>query len=612
MDNLVRFSLIYSTYVIAACGQISQSPLRNASVNGPYFFRQLEFSTDASGNITGSVASLGSLIFDGVGRYSVNGFQTVGNQQTTPLTGSGVYSVQSSGVMTLSNPQRNGFVLNARLGTELILGSTTESADNTFDLFAAIPAPASGQGSTLFQGTYSMASFELQNSVASGVRSAIFSLPVSGGGLISTFQATGHAASLQGGAVQVQNVGGASYAVGADGSGTISFGASSNLLSGTKNLYVSQSGNVILSGSPYAGGQDLLIGVRQFSGTPTAASLSGLYWTGGIRLDVGHLSTAAYAGSLNGISLLAQAVTAQRLHQIGLAPGFDVTLANPVLANANGTFALNLDILALGSGANSFVAAGLNTTDIGGYSIDIGIRAPPLTGTGVYVNPQGVLNAASLSPTGAAVAPGEFVSLFGTGLAAAPLSTSPPYPLALGDVSVTVNGIPAPLAYASPNQLNVLIPYGVTGPSATILVTNAGNLSNAVALPLQRTAPGTFSANGSGTGAGAITHANGSLVTASNPARRGETVVIYGAGLGTVTPTVADGVPGNGSTVNAVAVTIAGQAASVVFGGLSPSFPGLYQVNVLIPANLVGNGALPLAIRTVDAFHCQVDLLVQQ
>ncbi len=584
--------------------------LQNGSVNGRYFFRQLQFSTDTLGRITGSAASLGSLSFDGAGRFTVDGFQTAGNLPATPLTGTGTYTVQSSGVMTISNPQRNGLTINARLGTEMILGSTTESGDNTFDLFAAILAPADGQGNSLFQGTYSVSSFELQSGLAAGARSALFSLPVDLGGAIGVFRATGHAANLQNGVLFTETVGGASYAMGANGIGTISLSGTSPLLSGTRNLYVSRSGNVILAGSPYPGGQDFFIGVRQFVGRPALSNLSGLYWTGGLRLDTKNLSTEAYAGSLNSSPSLARAVTADRLHQFGTAPE-DATLANAISVNSDGNFAYGLDVLSLGTGGDSFVASGLSTVDPGGYSIDIGIRAPVLTGPGVFVNPQGILNAASLAPAGAAISPGELVSLFGTGLASTAVTGTPPYPQTLGEVSLTINGLPAPIAYVSSGQVNFLVPYAAAGATANIVVTNGTSISNTVAVALQKTSPGAFSAGGAGTGLGAITHANGSLVTVANPAARGETVVVYAAGLGVVTPAAIDGTASSGTTINPVAVAIAGQPAKVTFAGLSPSFPGLYQINVLIPANLAGKGALPLAIQTIDAFHDQVDLQVQ-
>ncbi len=80
------------------------------------------------------------MTFDGIGRYSLNAQQTVGTLNATPLAGSGTYSIGSSGTMTIGNPQRNSLTINARLGTEAIVGSTTESGDNTFDFFIAVPA----------------------------------------------------------------------------------------------------------------------------------------------------------------------------------------------------------------------------------------------------------------------------------------------------------------------------------------------------------------------------------------------------------------------------------------------------------------------------------------
>jgi uncharacterized protein (TIGR03437 family) len=59
-----------------------------------------------------------------------------------------------------------------------------------------------------------------------------------------------------------------------------------------------------------------------------------------------------------------------------------------------------------------------------------------------------------------------------------------------------------------------------------------------------KTAPGVFSLNQTGSGPGAITHANFQVVSPSNPAKRGETILIYLTGLGAVSPTIADGAPG--------------------------------------------------------------------
>jgi uncharacterized protein (TIGR03437 family) len=593
--------------------------LTNASIQGTYFFRHLQFTTDTSSNVIDSRAALGTIAFDGAGHYTLNGFQTVTNLAPVNLVVNGIYALGAAGVMTLTNPQRTNFLMNGRAGTEAILASTTETGDNTFDLFAAIPAPTAVQSLGSFFGNYYIASLELPGGGGTAVRSALTAVTSGGNGVFNCI-VTGHAAGVNNGAVSTQGNSGLDYAIAPDGSGTIDFGSSSNNLNGTKNLYVSQSGNVILSGSLVAGSQDFLIGVRAYAGTPGGTSISGLFWQGGLRLDQAHASTQAYAGSLNGFSTLGRVVFADRLHQIGISPGYDFTGENDIAVNPagtfpNGTLAIGFDLLGVGANGSTLVDADLNAFDATGFSIDVAIQAPSLTGTGVYLNPQGIVNAASLAPAGQSISGGEFVSLFGSGMAAQQMAASPPYPLTLGGVTVTVNGTAAPVYFVSSGQVNFVVPYGATGGSAALVVTNNGVASNSVTVPLQKTSPGIFSVDGSGTGDGTVTHASGGLVNAKNPAKKGETVTIYVAGLGLVTPQPADGVPGTGnpvSTINApVTVTIGGQAATVVFAGLAPGFPGLYQLNVTIPATLSGSGSLPLALETADTFTDQVNIEVR-
>src|ERR1035438_639439 len=91
----------------------------------------------------------------------------------------------------------------------------------------------------------------------------------------------------------------------------------------------------------------------------------------------------------------------------------------------------------------------------------------------------------------------------------------------------------------------------------------------------------------SGAGAGVITvvKPDGTQFpnTPSEPAKSGDALVIYCAGLGAVNPLVPDGAAAPSSppamTVNPVNVTIGGKPAPVLFSGLAPGFAGLYQVN---------------------------------
>ena len=141
-----------------------------------------------------------------------------------------------------------------------------------------------------------------------------------------------------------------------------------------------------------------------------------------------------------------------------------------------------------------------------------------------------------------------------------------------------INNKPAPLYFVSPGQLNVLVPFATTGPTATIVVQNGSVNSNTVTVPVAATSPGIYSLDQSGSGGGAILHADYSLVNAAKPAAGGETVLIYLTGLGTVTPSVADGTAGTGSALHTadanVVVYVGGQQATVRLQGAGPRISG--------------------------------------
>ena len=78
-----------------------------------------------------------------------------------------------------------------------------------------------------------------------------------------------------------------------------------------------------------------------------------------------------------------------------------------------------------------------------------------------------VLNAASYHAT---LAPGGWAVIYGTNLAPAEATAAGvPLPKSLGNVSVTVGGVQAPLLYVSPTQVNALIPFEVALPSNSVL-----------------------------------------------------------------------------------------------------------------------------------------------
>src|SRR5207302_5889993 len=135
---------------------------------------------------------------------------------------------------------------------------------------------------------------------------------------------------------------------------------------------------------------------------------------------------------------------------------------------------------------------------------------------------------------------------------------APPYPPSLNGVTVSINNLPAPIYLVSSGQINCLVPFAVTGTTATIVVTNNGAVSNSVTVPLGKTSPGIFSADTSGAGDGIIAHLDGTLVNAGAPATKNEILVMYLTGLGALATPLPDGTgsPGADSALAPVTVLV--------------------------------------------------------
>ena len=612
MTKLTGWAWVILAELLSATPSFAQT-LNNQSLSGKYFFRHISLGTDGvnPGSLTDARTLMGSITFNGSGGYSYIGQLLAGTNAAVSQSNSGKYALDAGGFVSLDNPLRSGATINARFANEAVVGSSTESTDNTYDLFVAIPAPSGG---AVFAGPYNCMSLEFPGGTSANMRSTQFPLNQSqaASGSLQDYSVYGHAAGITLGVPLTQQVTGATYAMGADGLGSITVGTVNNaqLLSGTRTLYLSASGDIVLGGSTAAGGHDILIGVKLLSGA-TNSTWNATYWGAGLRVD--SSAVAEYSGALAARGQ-GKLTWAKRFKALG-AGVFDYTGVNSYALGADGTGTVDLTQVALGAAGTAFAGAAISSTDPGAYEIYFGVQVPALTGTGVFLNPLGVVNAASSAPAGNPISPGEFVTLYGTGLANSKQTAAPPYPLSLNGVSVLINNKPAPLYFVSPGQLNVLVPFATTGPTATIVVQNGSVNSNTVTVPVAATSPGVYTLDQSGSGGGAILHADYGLVNPAKPAIGGETVLIYLTGLGTVKNPPADGTAGTITTLYTadadVVVYVGGEQATVLFKGLAPGYPGLYQLNVTLPQFLKASGNLPLAIQTPNAFHDQVDIPVQ-
>jgi len=613
--------MAFAMLAAAAHAQVSN----NASLTGKYYFREVALQTSAGAAVSQTQSASGTLTFDGNGNFTVLGQQLTAATPAAPLSASGTYTVSPGGFVTLSNPLLAGVTMNARLGAEGLLGSSTEAGPNVFDLLIAVRGPTNAVSNAALTGPYWVSSLEFPNGGVANIRDTNFELTANGQGGFAETMVTGQAANL-GNTLLTETVSPMSYSLNSDGSGTMTFPAgagldiTTQLIEGVKNVYVSQDGSFFIGGSTAAGGHGIIVGVKAFAGGTSNsagnASWSGLYFAAGMRYDTSPARLASVVGSVNPVAQ--GAVWERRTHQSdGL---FDATplIAYSLGADGSGIYTSTPGHVDLASNALVFSTSGVDVQSSTSYELYFGgsVLAQSGQGSGPFLHPLGIFNAGSYVPPGFPVSPGGFVALFGNGLAAAPAQAGIPFPTVLGQTQVKVNGIAAPIYAVSPTQINAVVPYGVTGTTATFVVSVNGVASNSVIVPLAPTAPGVFSLSANGLGDGAILHADFSVVNQANPAMPGEIVQVFLTGLGAVTPAVHDGTAAPSKPLAIagapVSVYVGGLPVSIIqFQGLSPGLASLYQLNIPIPLGL-GPGPQPLAVQTASAFTDLVDVWVAE
>ena len=582
------------------------------SLTGKYFFREMAVASDTS-----QATSLsGTLTFDGTGAFSFQGQQLAGNNGPTTAAGSGTYAVTSSATVTLSpDPLRPGSGLNGRLGVSALVASNTETSTAFLSMLVAIPAPAGNVSNSTLKGNYWIATLELPSGTLASVRDGFVQAAANATGGFTTVAVSGEIAGGVG-AVS-QGVAGATYSLNADGTGSANFpapagaNASGLVLSGTKTIYASQDGSIFIGGSTAAGGQGILIGIQAGSAPASNSTLSGTYFGCGMNASTPVSAFVGSASSTGDTNI----VWSRRYLQTGNPGPLNVSALNNYTVGSNSAGFLLSDSLAVSNG-NYFIASGAEQdVTTGNFELIFGVKAPSMSGSGLFLNPLGVFNGASYAPVGFPISPGELITLFGTGFPnQTALFKTLPLPTTLGGMQVLINGTAVPMFSVAPNQISAMVPFTVNGSTATVAVTSGGQQSNVVTVPVAPSSPGIFSLTSNGLGPGAILHPDYSVVSEDSPAHRGETVQIYLTGLGSVSPTIPAGTaaPSNPlSTVpGSLAVYVNGIQATIAFKGLAPTLVALYQVNIVIPPT-VASGTVPLAILTPDGFTDQASIPIQ-
>ena len=634
----MRFVRLFS-FVVVCCAWLPGQALNDASLNGDYHFVHLLAAVAPSGVATNAENTAGTMTFDGVGGFAFTGNLGSGTSAPGAVSGGGAYSVAPNGFVALDNPNPNvNLQLNARLGDagEVLLGASTEAADGSIDFFVAVRAPATSVGNEILDGQYTGAGLAFLEGSDSFLTTTLLTFNSAGTGTIPTVEVLGHAFDVARDVGLREEMTNASYAISGRGVGTAElgrgFGDGSGLFFGVHDIFVSANGNYVIGSSREEDGRQVFVAIKRSGDSAEDEDWNGDYWIAEIDIDLAE-SGRTFTSSIGALRSFLRdergAVSlAERTYRMSAATpptgfSFDSSGVNTYRIDPDGRGSLgqpeNQQRINLAIGAESagepraFVGAqvGVFGETMSRHGIFFGVRLPSLSGSGVFLSPLGVVNGASFALPTFPIAPGAIVSFFGTGLA--PPATdaraqTTPLPTSLAGVTVTIDGILAPLFSVTPGQINIQTPFATQGPNATIRVNNNGVLSNPVDVNVAPTSPGVFTVDATGLGRGVITHADFSLVTEQDPAVPGEVVVVFLTGLGAVDPPVPDGSAGPVEPLsraidadNLVLRFDRSFRGEVLYAGLAPNFAGLYQINVRIPDEADLSGLVPVSIETSTA-----------
>lgn len=240
--------------------------------------------------------------------------------------------------------------------------------------------------------------------------------------------------------------------------------------------------------------------------------------------------------------------------------------------------------------------------DSGNNAIRLLQFVSPIPGTGVMANAASNV----LGP----VAPGEAVTLFGSGIGPTTLTPSQPdqfgnTPDQLNGSVVYFNGDPAPIVYTWSQQIGLVVPYEVTPGTALVAVQYGGAVALELPITIVPAAPGLYTADSSGKGqAMAVNHDTGVTNTTSSPEQAGGEITLYLTGAGEVSPAVPDGAPNNAGFAHPllpVTATIGGVSTPVLYaGGDNGLAPGMIRLDVAVPSSVSGS-AVPVVITVGNA-----------
>jgi len=301
----------------------------------------------------------------------------------------------------------------------------------------------------------------------------------------------------------------------------------------------------------------------------------------------------------------------------------------------------------------SIIPANIPASALAGQTIQgsITISAPGILATPIFVPvsltvvaaaipaPVSIFNSAT-GALGTGIAPGELITLKGINLGPATPAGGTSFTVsAQGTVSSTLAGVqvmfgnvPGTPTYVSSTQINVVVPWEVSGQNSTNIVVMVNSAQSApISENVVTVAPGVYTLNATGQGQAAALNSNLSVngpvggvpvtggTVATTPTVQGSEIAVYGTGGGLTNPAGVDGTLNSGISLmplnnwvpgsSVVTATIGGKPATVIFAGAAPDLiTGVWQINVQVPTGLT-SGPQPVVF-TINGQQTQSNVTI--
>jgi uncharacterized protein (TIGR03437 family) len=169
------------------------------------------------------------------------------------------------------------------------------------------------------------------------------------------------------------------------------------------------------------------------------------------------------------------------------------------------------------------------------------------------------------------------------------------YPKSYGGVQVTIDGLSMPLLYVSANQMNAVVPMGLTsGTAASIRITNGTTTTPGYPVWIDASAAQLFSP---------VLNQDGTINSQQNPAKSGTAVSLFGTGWQSSFAPLTDGqvaTAAQDACVMDCGLVISSSflvsEAYMLYEGSSPgTVEGVTQFNLLFAGFPNANGPFPIS-----------------